>query len=140
MLLIKSKRHRNEQIVVEGKLLIKEAINNQFKLTHIFFSNIENIEYLLDDLKKFSSAEIIKVPQHDLKQWSVLTTCPGVIAIFDKKEVDEDSNSLPISVICDNIREPNNLGSIIRVAKAVACRQVILTKGKFNQLISSSFY
>lgn len=74
--------------------------------------------------------DFIKVPQQDLRQWSVLTTCPGVIGIFNKPPSPKMKlNALPISVICDNIREPNNLGAVIRLTNALPATKVILPKG-----------
>jgi len=39
-------------------------------------------------------------------------------------------NAFPITVICDNIREPGNLGAVLRTVTAVGASQVILMKGK----------
>ena len=38
-------------------------------------------------------------------------------------------NALPLTVICENIREPGNLGSIMRSVAAVGCEKLILMKG-----------
>lgn len=37
---------------------------------------------------------------------------------------------LPITLVCDNIREPGNLGSILRVAAAIPVAKVYLLSGK----------
>jgi tRNA G18 (ribose-2'-O)-methylase SpoU len=37
--------------------------------------------------------------------------------------------TLPITVICDNVRDPGNLGSIIRTCAAVGCDRLIAIKG-----------
>ena len=37
--------------------------------------------------------------------------------------------SLPITIICDNVRDPGNMGSILRAAAGVGCEKIILTKG-----------
>src|SRR4051812_42920661 len=37
--------------------------------------------------------------------------------------------TLPISVICDNIRDPGNMGTIIRTCAAVGCDRLIAIKG-----------
>ena len=36
---------------------------------------------------------------------------------------------LPVTVVCDNIRDPGNMGTIIRSAAAVGCERVIAPKG-----------
>lgn len=73
----------------------------------------------------------IKVPQQDLSHWSVLQTCPGLIGIFQKPTAKKNikENALPITVICDNIREPNNVGAVIRVSNALPATKVLLPKG-----------
>lgn len=43
----------------------------------------------------------------------------------------EKNYSIPVNIICDNIREPGNLGSILRTCAAAGCKTVILTKGNF---------
>ncbi|GBM49964.1 hypothetical protein AVEN_20666-1, partial [Araneus ventricosus] len=35
---------------------------------------------------------------------------------------------IPVTLICDNIRDPGNLGSIIRNAAAAGCQNILLTK------------
>lgn len=41
----------------------------------------------------------------------------------------EQRVTLPISVICDNIRDPGNLGTIIRTCASIGCDRLIATKG-----------
>jgi len=42
---------------------------------------------------------------------------------------EAQKNVFPITVICDNIREPGNLGAVLRTVTAVGALQVILMKG-----------
>lgn len=44
-------------------------------------------------------------------------------------ENDLNPDEVPITIICDQIREPNNLGSIIRTCAAVPCAKIIILKG-----------
>ena len=38
-------------------------------------------------------------------------------------------NPLPMTLVCDNIRDAGNLGILLRSAAAVGCQHVFLTKG-----------
>lgn len=55
------------------------------------------------------------------------------LAIFTMPKPDSCSFqqriTLPITVICDNVRDPGNLGSIIRTCAASGCDRLIATKG-----------
>lgn len=132
----KKQQERKHLLVLEGRRLIQDAIKVGLKMNFLIFSKIEQVKLLADDLKnKPPTAKLLKVANHNLKFWSAVTTAPGVMGIFERPF---DMNSLiertrpqplPLSIICDNIREPNNLGAIIRVAAAAGLDQVILTKG-----------
>lgn len=58
--------------------------------------------------------------------------CISQLGIFDSPNMDnikENYNSIPLTVVCDNVRDPGNLGGILRVVTGVGCEKVILTKG-----------
>ena len=63
-----------------------------------------------------------------------------LLALFDLNEVQEkvieNENSLPITLILDNVRMPDNIGAISRVAAAIGCKKVITTKVNKNYIFS----
>lgn len=127
----KKKLQNEEQIIVEGKILIKEAVQSHIKLNYLLFSHVDKIEDVVREMgTSHSHVNFIKVPQQDLRFYSVLMTCPGLIGIFDKpKIVKPKENPVPVTIICDNIREPNNLGAVIRLANALPVVKVLMPKG-----------
>lgn len=151
MLMLKSKRYREKEnlLLIEGSRLMNEAIEAGLQIKYLLFSKVENVEKNRKVLNKGLVAEqhsrstIIRVPQGDLSFWSAQTTCPGIIAIFRKPsnmedvwskhrstiDVDGVQTRTPVTIICDQIREPNNLGSLLRTCAAVACEKVIVLKG-----------
>ncbi|XP_043647180.1 rRNA methyltransferase 3, mitochondrial [Drosophila teissieri] len=139
----RKRRDKNRQIIVEGRRLIQEALQCGLKMEALLFSEKEQLALVKEEIgiaQLETGTKIYKVPQHDLKTWSSLVTPPGLMAIFDRpsdKGLDKNlaeqqrlgSEPLPITVVCDNIREPNNLGSIIRTCAALPCTQVVVTHG-----------
>lgn len=118
-------------MIVEGRRLIKEALLRGCTPLTLFVTE-DDLLRELDDFQAdlVSKCSIYRVKPKDLSTWSSLTTPPGLMAIFERPtEIMPPKNCLPITVICDNIREPNNLGSIFRVCAALPCRQVIVMKG-----------
>lgn len=145
MLMTRSKKHREKKqmLMIEGQRLIEDALEAGLPLKYLFFSRHEKLDSIKDLLHSKCSAAmptIFRVPQHDLTFWSVMTTCPGLIAIFEKSEDmteiweraaerNIEGNEPHITVVCDQIREPNNMGGIIRTCAALPCTQVVLMKG-----------
>nr|XP_022915976.1 rRNA methyltransferase 3, mitochondrial [Onthophagus taurus] len=131
---IKKERSRKNLILLEGKRLVKEALENKCKLKYLLFSRKDDLDSFKSILPK-SGASLYKMPLREMQLWSDLTQCPGVMGIFEHPTVENFStpkNSIPLTVICDNIREPGNLGSVLRVCAGVGCQNVILTKGCVN--------
>jgi len=114
----KKSRDLNDCFVVEGKKSISEFINSNYDIVKLysinkfFFKNIENhfqIDYKL--LKKISS--LINPEDH--------------LAIFKKREIKSfDYNSLIIAL--ESIRDPGNLGTIIRTCEWFGVKQIVCSK------------
>lgn len=130
----KKKKELENQIIVEGNQLIKEAVQAHMQLDKLIFSDLEKIKDVVNVLGKSSSGiEFLRVPNPDLNFYSVLQTCPGLIGIFKKPtSIPVKPNALNINVIADNVREPQNLGALIRVSNAVAIRKMLLPKGSVD--------
>eukprot|EP00064_Thunnus_orientalis_P017448 superscaffoldBa00003708_g17531 len=125
-------REHQGKILLEGRRLICDALNAGAIPQMVFFSTVDRLRELpLDKLKR---ATLVKVKFEDIKIWSDLVAPQGVIAIFSRPDPSRlnfvnTSHSVPMSLICDNIRDPGNLGTILRCAAAAGCQNVLLTKG-----------
>ncbi|CAG9768643.1 unnamed protein product [Ceutorhynchus assimilis] len=123
---------KNNLMLLEGKRLIKEALQTGCKMDYILFSRLKEVEYLKPYLPR--KGHLYKMPYREMQVWSDLTTNPGIMGIFQIPSADlfEPKEALPLTIICDNVREPNNLGAILRTSSGVGCHKVILTKGCTN--------
>ena len=135
--ILSSKRDRtdSDSVVLEGIRMIREAISLGHTPSVVVFSR----EKLLHQLEfgGHSSTKLYHLPYTNIKMWSDLSTSPGIMAAFSKSKlvsaaVAASPVSPSLSLICDNVRTPDNLGAVIRVAAAAGARQVICTRGCVN--------
>ncbi|XP_022184203.2 rRNA methyltransferase 3, mitochondrial [Nilaparvata lugens] len=125
----RKQREKSGMIMLEGKRLIQDAISAGVIPVEIFFSR----KKLVEELQMPSGVvKLYHIPYKTIQTYSHLKTPPGIVAFckMPKQAVKAKSESaLPITIICDNIRDPGNLGGIIRTVAAVGCSQIILTDG-----------
>ncbi|KAM9801114.1 rRNA methyltransferase 3A, mitochondrial [Neosynchiropus ocellatus] len=125
-------REHQGKILLEGKRLICDALDAGAKPQMVFFSTVERLQQL--PLHKLRAATLVKVKFEEIKTWSEVVAPQGVIAIFSRPEPSQLSftgvdHSVPLSLICDNVRDPGNLGTMLRCAAAAGCHNALLTKG-----------
>ncbi|XP_015121478.1 rRNA methyltransferase 3, mitochondrial [Diachasma alloeum] len=122
-------RDKNSRVILEGHRLITDALDAGSVPEIIIFSRIADaLKLPLPDV----GVKLYKTPYRAIQTWSTLTTSPGVMGFFktpDVESIQASPEALPLTVICDNVREPGNLGSILRACAAVGCKQLILVKG-----------
>ncbi|NXH14109.1 MRM3 methyltransferase, partial [Bucco capensis] len=132
----KSKKFRDHhrKVLLEGQRLIKDALEAGAVLQTLFFSTVGHLKELPE--ANLKGASLVKVKFEDIKIWSDLVTPQGLLGIFSKPDHAKMSypaaqlaSSLPLLLICDNIRDPGNLGTILRSAAGAGCEKVLLTKG-----------
>uniref|UniRef100_A0A8C5REH2 RNA 2-O ribose methyltransferase substrate binding domain-containing protein n=1 Tax=Laticauda laticaudata TaxID=8630 RepID=A0A8C5REH2_LATLA len=127
-------REKHGRILLEGRRLISDALEAGAIPQMIFFSLMENLKLL--PAAKLKRATLVKVKYNDIKMWSDVITPQGLIGIFSmphhtKMTYPEilQEDSLPLTLICDNVRDPGNLGTILRSAAGAGCCSVLLVKG-----------
>ncbi|XP_007485796.2 rRNA methyltransferase 3, mitochondrial isoform X1 [Monodelphis domestica] len=136
MTIVKSRSFRDKQgkILLEGRRLIADALRAGAVPRTVFFSRLEYVKELPAD--KLKGVSLIKVKFDDIKEWSDLVAPQGIMGIFAKPDhvkmkypETQLEYSLPLLLICDNLRDPGNLGTILRSAAGAGCQKVLLTKG-----------
>ncbi|XP_058561393.1 rRNA methyltransferase 3, mitochondrial isoform X1 [Neofelis nebulosa] len=136
MTIVKSRpfREKHGKILLEGRRLIADALKAGAVPKVFFFSRLEYLKELPID--KLKGVSLIKVKFEDIKDWSDLVTPQGIMGIFAKPDhvkmtypETQLRHLLPLLLICDNLRDPGNLGTILRSAAGAGCSKVLLTKG-----------
>ena len=122
----KSRRKENA-FIVEGVRLFEEAIAAKWSIRFVFFDRTlnERGRELLDTLE---GVDIEEVDAALLKSVSDTETSQGILAVLDYAQLPI-LNSPTFILIPDQIRDPGNLGTLIRTAAAAGVDAVILPPG-----------
>jgi TrmH family RNA methyltransferase len=118
-------RDEYKQFIAEGVKVVDELLKSPYKLLYLCASS----EWLAeqDGRFAFSGVEVSAVSPAELERISTLSTPNKVLAVFQKPEAVE----LPVIkegellLALDAIRDPGNLGTIIRIADWFGIRNVI---------------
>lgn len=133
-------RDKNKLFMVEGLHIIREALDAGITPEAIFFSQLHLLLQLKsrssclgqEELAALNNLPLYKTPYKTLQTWSSLTTCPGILGVFKHQESCKNYSShksLPVTVILDQVREPGNIGGILRTLASVGIDHAILMKG-----------
>ncbi len=141
-LLDKKGREKSESFIAEGEKLTEEALRSFLPVTHIFVSE-KKLEYFKEKFlkyfeeKKFTDTRIIVVSDSVFEKISTEKAPQGItcvikyldffynISIIYKEGffLDDDERAL---MLC-SVRDPSNLGAVIRSAAAFGVEHLILS-------------
>ena len=121
------KKVRDElgMFIAEGPKVVEELLRSDKFSCHMV-CGMGN--YLKDLAANTSGAEVIELEAHELEKISQLNTPNSVVAIFSKAEVPELTISNKISILLDGIRDPGNMGTIIRTAHWYGVENIICSR------------
>ncbi|PKG42053.1 TrmH family RNA methyltransferase [Psychroflexus sp. MES1-P1E] len=119
--LIKSlnkKKHRLENglFVAEGVKVIKEFLISPFRL---------NALYSIADIFHIEEGESHIISEKDLQQISNLKTAQTALAVFEIPKSSVPDEKVELTLALDSIRDPGNLGTIIRMCDWFGVKQLI---------------
>lgn len=125
-LLTSAKARRKEDLVaLEGLRLLRDALERGFHPAFILFDpeRVENA-----DLPPVGDVPVLAVAPQIMRDLSDTETPPGVISIFPTPSAPLPPQPRQV-LILDNIRDPGNLGTILRTAAAAGVEGVLLSPG-----------
>jgi TrmH family RNA methyltransferase len=115
---LQQKKYRNEHqmFIAEGVKVIQELLQSNFVLEHLFIT--ETI------FEQVGSSQKTVVKEPDMKRISALSSPSSCLAIF-KRPAEAKIETRGLIVALDDIRDPGNLGTIIRLCDWFGVRQLL---------------
>ena len=131
---LKDKKYRdiNNEYIIEGIKLIKEAIQEKAQIKQIVIcDDCEKIEAIPKDLMyEIAKYQCIYVTKKIFETITNVIEPQGIIAILEKtnqnREIKYDED---IIVALDDIQDPGNLGTILRTVDSIGLTQIIISRG-----------
>jgi TrmH family RNA methyltransferase len=124
-------RQRERQMVLEGVRLIEEAVAARLPPSLVFYTqSVENdgrAAALLEALRAMD-APVECVSEAVMAACSDTQTPQGLLAVLPLPDLPRPQNPSLI-LILDRVRDPGNLGTLLRTALAAGVEQVILAPG-----------
>jgi len=119
------KKHREEKklFIVEGEKVVDELCQSMYEIDSIYAVK-SWIETHFDYLNKYT---IVEISESELKKISLMPSPNKVLAIVKQKShvIKTDLFEEDLSIYLDDIRDPGNLGTIIRLAHWFGIKQII---------------
>ena len=115
----KKQRLIHKMFVAEGVKVVQELLDADFELHQLYTTE--------DDFKSVNDSKKLIVSAEDIKKISALATPSSCLAVFKIPEQKEIKLS-GIIVALDSVRDPGNLGTIIRLCDWFGIQQLICSK------------
>lgn len=129
---LKHKKYRNEynKYIIEGKKIVEEAISSS---SEYIGSIIVSESYA----KKNNIPKTSQIVSDDVFDYITdYVNAEGILAIMNKKEEKEINYNEEFILILDEIQDPGNLGTIMRMADSLNLDQIITSENIVDPYMS----
>ncbi|NMA52203.1 MAG: RNA methyltransferase [Peptococcaceae bacterium] len=128
-------REQEGKLLVEGVRFVEEALNSTWQVDMLVYTRRIRDEERGEKLLQQAAAggiALLEVEDRLFKELSGTETPQGILAVLHQRHNSLEELVLtgyPLLVVVDGVRDPGNLGAIIRTADAAGASGVILLKG-----------
>lgn len=118
---LQQKKYRiiNKLFFAEGVKVIQELLDSNFELEHLY-STKQDFEDVLASKKTL-------INEADLKRITALATANSCLAVF-KIPVEKKIKESGLIIALDSIRDPGNLGTILRLSDWFGVKEIVCSK------------
>jgi TrmH family RNA methyltransferase len=115
------KKHRfaNQLFIAEGVKVIQELVKSNFELDHLYTTK--------DDFSEVTTHKKSLISENELNKISALTTPNSCLAVF-KIPLESKIIESGLVLALDSIRDPGNMGTILRLCDWFGIQQLICSK------------
>lgn len=122
-------RRESASFVVEGVRLVEEAINSGFNLSLVLHAiNLSERGKALLERATTQGIPVEEIPPQLMAKLADTSSPQGILAVAAQPQINLPER-LDFALICDTIRDPGNLGTILRSAQAAGVQAVLLSPG-----------
>jgi TrmH family RNA methyltransferase len=118
------KKYRDEEsvFIAEGPKMVKEILQSKnAELKNLYALK----QWMQENEELLPAANVTEIDEIELQRISQLKTPNNVLAVFKKFKIKEPVVQNKVSLVLDAIRDPGNLGTIIRIADWFAVDDII---------------
>ena len=121
----KKYRQRERVFVAEGIKVVHELLNSDLELVELY---AEDVSAFAKALQNKNQAIVEEVSAADLKKITFLKTAQKAVATFKMPKVAQLDRS-GLTLLLDDVRDPGNLGTIIRLCDWFGIKQLVCSIG-----------
>jgi TrmH family RNA methyltransferase len=123
-------RESEEAFVAEGVRLVEEAVSVQSPMDFVLYDETlsDRGHNLISELEANSKVDIAQITPELMQEISNTETPQGILGVFKRQALSLPSNPTFV-IIADQIRDPGNMGTLLRTAEAAGADAVLLTPG-----------
>ncbi len=127
-LLSRRGRKKQAQLLLEGVRLIEDSISAGFPPALVFFDPAATTDVRsLVERAHIAGIQVLSLDAELLAELTDTVVSQGVVAVAPWPDIPPGDSGL--SVLVDNLRDPGNLGALLRSATAAGVDQVVMLPG-----------
>ena len=118
---LKKNRVKAQLFVAEGEKIVNELLNSEFEIENIYTTK------QFSGINSSPKSAITVVSNEELSRISNLTSPNNVLAIVKISQIESEKNH-GVTLVLDDVNDPGNLGTIIRMCDWFGVTQLICSK------------